>query len=274
MAYRAGIDLGTTFTAAAIRRDGETKPEVVTLGSRGASIPTVVFVDADGAVLVGEPAEARSSSDPARVAREFKRRLGDPTPILLGGSPWSPEALLAEVLRHVVGRITAEEGGPPSALTLTYPANWGPYKVEQFRQVRHAGEPPCPTDFSTEPDAAAAHYASIARTPAGSVVAVYDLGGGTFDATVLRVGDDGRPIRLGTAEGIDKLGGVDVDAAVLEHVRANAAHLFEGLDADDPLVASSLAQLREACRPPRRCSPRTPTPPSSSPSPPGPPRCA
>jgi sugar lactone lactonase YvrE len=246
--YRAGIDLGTTFTAAAIWRDGEARPEIVTLGARAAAIPTVVFVDPDGTVLVGEAAEARSSSDASRVAREFKRRLGDPAPFLVGGSPWSPEALLAEVLRAAIARISAQEGGPPTTLTLTHPANWGPYKLEQFRQVPTLANLPFATDFASEPDAAAAHYASIARTPAGSVVAVYDLGGGTFDSTILRVGEDGRPVVLGVPEGIDRLGGIDFDAAVLEHVRANAAHLFEGLDPDDPLVASSFAQLRDSCR--------------------------
>jgi molecular chaperone DnaK (HSP70) len=80
--YRLGVDLGTTYTAAAIERDG--RVEMCTLGERSASIPTVVLVRPDGEVLVGDAAQRRSSAEPTRVAREFKRRLGDPAPLVLG----------------------------------------------------------------------------------------------------------------------------------------------------------------------------------------------
>ncbi|MBK6871283.1 MAG: Hsp70 family protein [Kineosporiaceae bacterium] len=84
--YHLGVDIGTTSTAAAICSGGPS--EALPLGSRGAAVPTVVLVRPDGTVLVGETAERRAHEHPDRVAREFKRRVGDSVPLLLGGSPY------------------------------------------------------------------------------------------------------------------------------------------------------------------------------------------
>ena len=97
MAYHLGIDLGTTYTAAAAERSGVV--EALTLGNRTASVPSVVYLRDDGEILVGEAATRRATSDPGRVAREFKRRVGDPTPIILGGTPYAAEMLMARMLR-------------------------------------------------------------------------------------------------------------------------------------------------------------------------------
>src|SRR5262245_24000141 len=86
MAYYLGKALGTTYTAAAAEHSGVV--EALTLGNRTASVPSVVFLREDGQILVGEAATRRATTDPGRVAREFKRRLGDPTPIILGGTPY------------------------------------------------------------------------------------------------------------------------------------------------------------------------------------------
>ena len=95
MSYHLGVDVGTTYTAAAIGRDG--RAEAATLGTRSVSIPSVVCL-ADDRLLVGEPAARRAITDPGRVAREFKRRVGDPTPIIVGGTPYSADALIAKLL--------------------------------------------------------------------------------------------------------------------------------------------------------------------------------
>jgi molecular chaperone DnaK (HSP70) len=102
--YVLGVDLGTTYTAAAIHRDGRTA--TVDLGTRTAAIPSVVFLRDDGTFLTGDAASRRGASEPSRVAREFKRRVGDTTPILLGGSPVSADALMAQLLGWVVGAVT------------------------------------------------------------------------------------------------------------------------------------------------------------------------
>ena len=95
--YCLGVDLGTTYSAAAVSRDGQV--EVCSLGVSGPTLPSVVLLRSDGAVLVGEAAERRGVAEPGRVAREFKRRLGDPTPLILGGTPGSDEITLA-LARH------------------------------------------------------------------------------------------------------------------------------------------------------------------------------
>ena len=93
MAYSLGIDLGTTYSAAATMRGD--RLEIFQLGGRAATIPSVVVLRADGEVLTGDAAERRALSEPTRTAREFKRRLGDPTPIILGGTPYGAKALQA-----------------------------------------------------------------------------------------------------------------------------------------------------------------------------------
>ena len=82
-----GIDIGTSYTAAAIgrrRADGSVDVEPLELGSQKAAVPTVVYLGDDGGVVVGEAAERRAIDSPDRVVREFKRRIGDATPIIVG----------------------------------------------------------------------------------------------------------------------------------------------------------------------------------------------
>jgi molecular chaperone DnaK len=177
--YVLGVDVGTTYTAAALARDGQV--QAVPLDGRNVAVPSVAFRDGDE-LLVGPAAERRAASDPSRVVRDFKRRVGDPTPILLGGAPFAPELLMARTLDWAASQVATTEGGPPDALVVTHPANWGPYKLDLLCQAidrvgRRADE------LVAEPVAAAGFYATQRRLAPGTVVAVYDLGGGTFDAT-------------------------------------------------------------------------------------------
>lgn len=242
--YTIGIDLGTTFTSAAVHRDGHSV--IVELGTRSAAVPSVVLLREDESVVAGETAERRATTEPHRVAREFKRRLGDPTPLLLGGVPYAAEALIAQLLRWVIDQVEAREGGPAAAVAVTHPANWGPFKIDLLDQaVRRAGL----TDvtFLSEPEAAVRHYASQQRVEPGSIIAVYDLGGGTFDTAVLRkVADDEFEI-LGRPDGIERLGGIDFDAAVLAHVSGVLGSAVSDLDPDDPTTLQALARLRLDC---------------------------
>jgi hypothetical protein len=91
-------------------------------------------------VLTGEAAERRAQTEPARTAREFKRRLGDPVPLLLGGTPYDAEALYAQMLRSVVAQVTQQRGEGPRVVVITHPASYGPYKLDLLQQaVRQAG---------------------------------------------------------------------------------------------------------------------------------------
>ncbi|MGH9120111.1 MAG: Hsp70 family protein, partial [Acidimicrobiales bacterium] len=246
MGYQAAVDLGTTYTAAAVHRDG--RVEVVWLGDRAAVIPSVVFVKPDGTAITGEAANRQGSIEPARVAREFKRRMGDRVTIIVGGMPFSAEGLTARILEAALARVSEREGGPPDHVAIAHPANWGPYKLDLLRQaVRLAELGEMPVTFLTEPQAAAIHYATQERVEPGAVVAVYDLGGGTFDAAVLRRTDDGGYEVIGEPEGIEQLGGVDFDAAVLAHVDRSLGGAVARLDPDDPAVAMAVARLRADC---------------------------
>jgi molecular chaperone DnaK len=242
--YALGIDLGTTYTAAATWRDGNV--EIASLGSRSAAIPSVVLLREDESFLVGEAAHRRGLTEPHRVSREFKRRLGDTTPILLGGVPYSAEALMARLLRAVVGEVSQREGAAPSAISISHPANWGPYKTDLLSQAARLANLDQPATLLTEPEAAAMFYAQQQRIEPGAIVAVYDLGGGTFDAAVLRKAAQGFEI-LGRPEGIERLGGIDFDAAVFAHVQRTLGETMSDLEEDDPQVVAAVARLRDEC---------------------------
>ncbi|MGH3920902.1 MAG: Hsp70 family protein, partial [Pseudonocardiaceae bacterium] len=251
MRYALGVDVGTSFTAAAIWRwDEQDKAEAVALGSRMQAVPSVLFLGADGSVVVGEAAERRTLTDPDRVVREFKRRIGDDTPLLVGGQPYAAHDLAAMMVRWVVDRVTEREGGSPDRIAITHPAGWGPYKKDLLSRALGAVGLDDLT-FLAEPEAAAVSYAAQERVEAGTTIAVYDLGGGTFDAAMVRKTGAGSFALLGSADGLDQLGGADFDEAVFTHVQAHTAQSdptqWEALDVEDSGVLSGLARLRREC---------------------------
>jgi molecular chaperone DnaK len=248
MAYQLGIDLGTTYTAAAVYDGGSGRgPEVVGLGDRGPTVPSVLCLRPDGEFVAGDAAERHAVTDPQRIARQFKRRLGDPTPLFVGDAALPAEVLTSRLLRWVVEAVVRSQGGErPSTIVLTHPANWGPFKrdlLDKASELAGIGR----SILLTEPQAAAISYSSQSRVEAGAVIAVYDLGGGTFDAAVLRKENDGGFTMLGTPEGIEHLGGIDVDAAVFAHVTAALGDAYEELDPDDPAALAAVARLRLDC---------------------------
>ncbi len=244
MGYAVGIDLGTTFTAASVLRDGG-RPETVQLGNRSAAVPSTVFLHDDDSLLTGDAAVRRGLGEPGRLAREFKRRFGDPAPLLLGGVPVSADALTGRLLRATLDAVAEREGGPADAVAVCHPANWGPYKLDLLDQAcRHAGLDG--VVLVSEPEAAAVHYATQDRLADGALVAVYDLGGGTFDAAVLRRVGEGFEI-VGSPDGIERLGGIDFDEAVVAQVRAAIGPALADLDPGDPATLTALARLRQEC---------------------------
>ncbi len=242
--YVVGVDLGTTFSAAATGIAD--RVEIFDLGTRSAAIPSVVVLRADGTVLVGEAAERRATSEPGRTAREFKRRLGDPTPFLLGGTPYGAEALTGHLLADVIAKITEQLGGPPQRVVLTHPANYGDYKLgylEEAARLAGVGD----VEFVSEPVAAAVHYAASERLAAGELLAVYDFGGGTLDIAVVRTIGDGFEL-VGVPEGMERFGGIDLDEAVFFHVTEALGAAMTGLDPADQATTAALAALRTSCR--------------------------
>jgi actin-like ATPase involved in cell morphogenesis len=242
--YRLGIDLGTTFTAAASVADG-VDPTMIGLGNRALQVPSVLFLQEDGSFLVGEPAERRGLSDPTRVVREFKRRLGDTVPRIVGGAAYSVESLTAHLLRWVYDTASERLGESPDVVMLTHPANWELFKLSVFdHAVEMAGLER--TLRCTEPEAAAAQYAARANLSDGDRVMVYDLGGGTFDVAIMEKTGTEFAL-LGKPLGID-IGGANFDAAVFEHVWGTINNLTQtDLDPDDAEVKAALLRLRQDC---------------------------
>ncbi len=248
MSYWLGVDVGSTFTAAAICRmeaGRRAMPEVVPLGTRSNAVSSVVYLGQDGEVIVGEAAERRAVTHPDRVVREFKRRIGDEVPMVIGGAPHSAPEITAKVVRWVVDRVTQREGGPAAGIVITHPASWGAYKTRIIAEALRVADLPQVT-FRTEPEAAAASYALQERIESGSTIAVYDLGGGTFDAAVVRKTGATTFSVLGHPQGLEQLGGVDFDDAVFNHVLAAVPDLAE-LDPDDPATLEATAALRREC---------------------------
>jgi molecular chaperone DnaK len=247
-AYWLGIDLGTTSTAAAICRPaaGGLEVQVVPLSSQSYAMPSVLFLPGDGSLVVGEEAQRRSLTDPYRVVREFKSRMGDEIPLLVGGAPFYAHDLAAEFVSSLCQHVTQQEGEPPQAVALTCPASWGPDKTALFeRAVQHTGVPNVTT--LTEPQAAAIGYAGRADLPPGATVAVYDLGAARFDVAVLRQDAQDRFDPLSRPEGIAGLGGLSFDEVIFEYVCAAAGVPLEEMDPSDHGLAAEVAQLRREC---------------------------
>ncbi|SFR30179.1 Hsp70 protein [Lentzea waywayandensis] len=243
MSYGLGVDLGTTYTAAAVSDASSTR--AVQLG-RDVTVPSVAFVTEGGEVITGDAAESQAILFPQRVSRSHKRRLADPAPLSIGGRVWSPAALMAAQLRDVVALVTAMKGQAPGFVVLTCPAVWGPYRREHFAEVpRLAGLKN--VRIITEPEAAAMHYSVERRLGDGETIGVYDLGGGTFDATVLRARPGGMQI-LGTPEGVERLGGIDFDDSLLAFLDSRLGGEITALDVRDRNQARMMHEARDACR--------------------------
>lgn len=236
MPYCIGVDLGTTSVTAAVCDEAGVR--VLTLGDRTADTPAAVYLQHDGTLITGRRAASKSVTNPGRVARQFTRLLGSPEAVVIGGQPFTPSELLGVLLGNVVNHVTALEGAPPDAAVLTHPIGWGPAQVELLREVA-TGAGLADVVLVSGPAAVAAHRAGSPATGDGAI-AVYDLGGGTLDAAVLRGPD------LLAAVGRD-LGGMDFDELVVGHVDSSLGGALSALDASDPSNATALARIRQDC---------------------------
>lgn len=152
----------------------------------------------------------------------------------------SPQQERSRALRQVVDAVTTQRGRPPGRIVVTHPAHWGPDRRARFGEmVEAAGLSGVVT--LTDPEAAAARHAASHPVDPGDLIAVYDLGGATFDAAVLRRTGTGYEMP-GSPAGIERLGGRDFDEAVLGHVTRALGETPADLDA----VRHDCAAAKEA----------------------------
>ncbi|HUN30399.1 MAG TPA: Hsp70 family protein [Trebonia sp.] len=214
------VDLGTT-TSAAILLDG--RRTYVGEPSGELLWPTSVC-EREGRLLVGSAAEASRRLDPLAFCTEFKPDIGSAVPVMHGaGRSYTAEDLAAEVLRVLREEAMAVQdnapflaGGSPRRLLVTVPAQAdGRRRDAMIRAGLRAGF----SDVELLPEpVAAAFSAGGTPWPPGSVVLVYDLGGGTFDAALVEIGAESHAV-IGTAGLADGHGGRDIDAAVFRVIR-------------------------------------------------------
>ncbi|SNS69084.1 Hsp70 protein [Geodermatophilus pulveris] len=209
----AAIDFGTTYTSAAVR-DAAGTVTTIAFDSGHTRYPSGVLRQPGGSLLVATQAEAQAAMHPHAFEPTPKRLVGHET-VVLGGEEMAVVDLVAAVLRHAADEVHRQHGrGLP--VVLTHPADWRGARLGML--VDAAGRAGLgEVTLVPEPVAAAAAYTSGDSVAVGALAAVYDLGGGTFDAAVVERTDDGWRL-AGPPAGIDPLGGVDFDRLLLDHL--------------------------------------------------------
>ncbi len=231
MILAVGIDLGTTNCAVA-RIDGDGRPTIVP-NRFGESITPSVICFRGGEILVGQEAKELQAAGEPQVAAFFKRQMGDPSFVFFAeGCDYSATDLSALLLETLKRDAEAALGETVTHAVITVPAYFrNPQREATIEAGRRAGLEVL--QVINEPTAAAVAF-GLAGGAGRSVgreqtLLVYDLGGGTFDVTLLRLAGD--EVRILTSEGDHELGGKDVDDRVVEFL----ASRFEAEFGSDPL---------------------------------------
>ena len=213
-----GIDLGTTHSEVAWLRDGV--PAVVTIDG-SPLVPSAISLGPDGTLLIGQAALNNELAAPADTVRWIKRRMGSDATIALGGRSYSPAMISAMILRHLARAAAQAIGAPVTGAVVTVPAFFSERAREDTREAaRLAGLNLL--RLVNEPTAAAAAYIMGARRDERWLV--YDLGGGTFDVSIVDSAEGVLAVRA--SHGDTALGGHDFDRQIAQRAAAafQAAH--------------------------------------------------
>jgi molecular chaperone DnaK len=235
-----GIDLGTTYSALALL--GDAGVELIPNADRELLTPSVVEVSPDGALTVGSVAKRNAALDPDRVLALFKRQMGTDASYLIDGRRLTPVDLSAAVLAQLCSDATSATGLPVKEATITVPAYFGDDARLATRQAAaQAGIEV--RDLVHEPTAAAVAFGFGVGGGAGgpAMVLVYDLGGGTFDVSIVRW-DMAEMTVLSTC-GDHHLGGANWDAE-LSAIVSEAFESRHGVDPRDELQTGAELQER------------------------------
>ncbi|WP_234356417.1 Hsp70 family protein [Blastococcus sp. Marseille-P5729] len=210
------IDFGTSNTVAAVSVDGAA-PRLLTIDG-SPLVPSSIYLAEDGTIAVGRDADRQARIDPSRYEPNPKRRIDDGE-MLLGSDVIPVRQAIAAVLKRVLQEFQLQfDGAKPDVVRLTHPARWRKTRRDVLvAACREAGLSDDPI-LVPEPVGAATHFVTQGghNMQPGQALAVYDLGGGTFDVAIVQKTDNGFEV---TAEaGLPDLGGLDFDHAILEHV--------------------------------------------------------
>ena len=206
-----GIDLGTTNSEVAVVNNG--RVTVIDITPDHPILPSFVGLADDGAILVGEPARNQYVLYPERTIKSIKRRMGSADQVELGDTTYTPQEISAIILRRLKDIAETHLGEPVHKAVITVPAY---FSDTQRQATREAGEIAGleVARIINEPTAAALSYE--ANHQGHKKVLVYDLGGGTFDVSVVSIEDN--VVEVLASHGNNHLGGDDFDTKIVEHV--------------------------------------------------------
>ena len=237
MARAVGIDLGTTNSVVAVLEGGE--PSVIANAEGARTTPSVVAFAKNGEVLVGEVAKRQAVTNVDRTIRSVKRHMGTSWSQKIDGKDFTPQQISAFILQKLKRDAESYLGEPVTDAVITVPA----YFSDAERQAtKEAGEIAGLNVLRiiNEPTAAALAY-GLDKGDKEETILVFDLGGGTFDVSLLEIGDG--VIEVKSTSGDNKLGGDDWDQRVVDHL----VKTFQGQNGVD-LSKDKMAmqRLREA----------------------------
>ena len=214
-----GIDLGTTFSAVGFVRDGAA---VILPSGRERIIPSVIGFSDTGKLLVGTPARNQLVLYPENTVKSIKRKMGSNETVTLNGRAYTPAEISAMILREMKRVAEVALGEEVTRAVITVPA----YFSDAARQAtKDAGEIAGFTveRIINEPTAAALAY-GLDKLDSSEIIAVYDLGGGTFDVSIIEI--NGGVLEVRASHGDVNLGGDDFDERLMNHLadRFQAEH--------------------------------------------------
>ncbi|MCI6731347.1 MAG: Hsp70 family protein [Lachnospiraceae bacterium] len=234
----AGIDLGTTYSCISVI--DETMRPVVVQNKEGSKVtPSVVYFENDDNTIVGQTAKGYATLEPESVCEFVKRKMGrTATAITYHGKVYSPEQISSLILRKLVEDAEENLNKEIRDVVVTCPAYFG---LAERNATKAAAEMAGlhVLEIINEPTAAALYYGCL-RNADGKVVLVYDLGGGTFDVTIIRITPD-KIIAIATG-GDHELGGKNWDDVIIEYFKESFAE-HKGIEIECDLEVES--DLRE-----------------------------
>jgi molecular chaperone DnaK len=242
MARAVGIDLGTTNSVVAVLEGGE--PTVIANAEGGRTTPSVVAFAKNGEVLVGEIAKRQAVTNVDRTIRSVKRHMGKAWSIDIDDKTYTPQEISARILGKLKRDAESYLGEDVTDAVITVPA----YFNDAERQAtKEAGEIAGLNVLRiiNEPTAAALAY-GLEKGKEDELILVFDLGGGTFDVSLLEVGkdeDDFSTIQVRATHGHNDLGGDDWDQRIVDHLLTKVKNGY-GIDLSKDKIA--MQRLREA----------------------------